>query len=72
MVSICIIILAYVFWPRHEYITVKGGAAIVDSFYSSEPQFTDATAAFLMSRGLHVDVYKDENVTVDLYKQLPA
>lgn len=33
---------------------------------------SDAAAAFLTSRGITVDVYKDENVTVDLYRRLPA
>jgi hypothetical protein len=68
----CVIIIAYFFWPRYEFISAKGGAVIVDSFYSSTPKFTDAATAFLTSKGIHVDVYKDENVTVDLYKQLPA
>lgn len=68
----CVIVLAYFFWPRYEFVSAKGTAVIVDSFYSSTPQFTDAATAFLTSKGIHVDVYKDENVTVDLYKQLPA
>lgn len=72
LILMCVILLAYFFWPRYEFVSARGGAVIVDSFYSSTPQFTDAAAGFLTSRGVHVDVYKGENVTVDLYKQLPA
>jgi hypothetical protein len=71
LVLMCLIIIAYV-WSRSEAIIAKGGAVIVDSFHSSTPEFTDTTSAFLTSKGIHVDVYKDENVTVDLYGQLPA
>jgi hypothetical protein len=49
-----------------------GGVAIVDSFYSSKPSFTDEAVMFLSSKGLRVDVYKDENVTVELYRELPT
>jgi hypothetical protein len=69
---ICVIIIADLFWPRYQFISAKGGAVIVDSFYSSTPNFTDAATAFLTSKGIHVDVYKDENVTLNLYDQLPA
>lgn len=71
LASICLIAIAYFFWPRLEYVSVKGGIAIVDSFYSSTSQFTDETYTFLQSKGMNVDVFKDENVTVNLYARLP-
>lgn len=58
--------------PRTEYSSARGGVAIVDSFYSSTPGFTDEAVMFLGSRGVHVDVYKDEKVTVELYRELPT
>lgn len=66
-----IIILLYIFWPRFEYVSVKEGVAIVDLFYSSTPKFTDETISFLESKEIEVDVHKDENVTVELYRHLP-
>jgi hypothetical protein len=72
IILICVIVGVYFFWPRPKSILAEGGAVVVDSSYSSSPQFTDGATAFLMSKGIHVDVYKDENVTVGLYKQLPA
>jgi hypothetical protein len=71
LVFISFLAVAYVFWPRFEYVSFRGGAVIVDSFYSSSPGFTDEAVAFLVSSGVQVDVYKDENVTVELYRELP-
>lgn len=67
-----IIVLLYLSLPRTEYSSTKGGVAIVDSFYSSDPSFTDQAVMFLSSRGVRVDVYKDENVNVELYRELPT
>jgi len=72
LILISFITVAYFFWPRFEYVSVRGGVVIVDSFYSSSPSFTDETVNFLVSSGMPVDVYKDENVTVELYRKLPA
>ena len=69
---ISFITVAYFFWPRFEYVPVRGGVVIVDSFYSSSPSFTDETVNFLVSGGMRVDVCKDENVTVEFYRRLPA
>jgi hypothetical protein len=69
LASICL--ATYVFWPRSESNLFRGGAVIVDSFYSSDPQFTDGATELLKSVGTNVDLYKDENVTVDLYRKLP-
>jgi len=70
LVLIGAIILFYFFWPRFEYVSVKGGVAIVDSFYSSTPQFTQEAISFLEAKGIEVDVHKDEDVTVELYRRL--
>jgi len=72
LILISFITVAYFFWPRFEYVSLRGGVVIVDSFYSSSPSFTDQTEHFLVSGGMPVDVYKDENVTVELYRKLPA
>jgi len=69
---LCIIGLLYLLLPRNEHSTAMEGVAIVDSFYSSKPSFTDEAVMFLSSKGLRVDVYKDENVTVELYRELPT
>lgn len=69
---LCVAVLAYFFWPRPEYVSVKGGVAIVDSFYSLDPSFTDEAVAFFKSKGIHVDVYKDSEVTVEFYRRLPT
>ncbi|MCD6530660.1 hypothetical protein J7L06_10340 [Candidatus Bathyarchaeota archaeon] len=69
---VCVIVLLYFFWPKPQYISVKGGVAIVDSFYSSDPSFTDEAVAFLKSKGIPVDVYKDSEVTVEFYRRLPT
>lgn len=67
-----IIGLLYLSLPRTEHSPARGGVAIVDSFYSSEPGFTDEAVMFLGSKGVRVDVYKDESVTVELYRELPT
>ena len=69
---IAIIVLVYFFWPRFEYASIKGGVAIVDSFYSSTPHFTDEAVMFLESKGLDVNVYRDSDVTVEFYMKLPT
>jgi hypothetical protein len=71
LISIPFIVLGYYFWPRSEPIPITGGVAIVDSFYSSTPQFTDEALAFFASHDIQVTTFKDENVTVSLYEQLP-
>lgn len=72
LILISFIAVAYFFWPRFEYVSLRGGVVIVDSFYSSSPSFTDQTVHFLVSSGMPVDVCKDENVSVELYRKLPA
>jgi hypothetical protein len=69
---VTIIGLLYLSFPRTEYSPARGGVAIVDSFYSSTPNFTDEAVMFLSSKGVRVDVYRDENVTVELYRELPT
>jgi hypothetical protein len=64
--------LAWSFWPRYEVTSIRGGAVIIDSFYSPRPQFTDAAVALLTSHGIPVDAYKDAEVTVELYRRLPT
>jgi hypothetical protein len=41
-------------------------------FYSSNPQFTDDVTAFLTSKDIITNTFKDSNITVDLYRQLPT
>jgi len=69
---VCVIALAYFFWPTIEYVSVRGGVVIVDGFYSLKPDFTDEVTDLARATGLNVDVYKDSEVTVDLYSKLPA
>jgi uncharacterized protein CbrC (UPF0167 family) len=71
LIFISIVTVAYLFWPRFEHVSIRGGAAIIDSFYSSSPEFTDEAVTFLFSSNVSVDVYKDENVTVELFRKLP-
>jgi uncharacterized protein CbrC (UPF0167 family) len=71
LIFISIVTVAYLFWPRFEHVSIRGGAVIIDSFYSSSPEFTDEAVAFLFSSNVSVDVYKDENVTVQLFRKLP-
>jgi hypothetical protein len=40
-------------------------------FYSSSPQFTDEVTTFLTSKDIPTNTFKDSNITVDLYRQLP-
>jgi hypothetical protein len=70
-VALCIIVLAYLFWPSPEHSTTKEGVTIVDLFYSSQPQFTDDALVFLSSQGLETNTFTDSNITVDFYRELP-
>ncbi len=49
-------------------------AAIVDqtAIYDPDPEFVAAAAETLMAAGYTVDYYPSEEVTVDLYRELPA
>lgn len=69
--TICIVVLAYFFWPRSELIPVNEGVTIVDLFYSSSPRFTDEVTGFLTSKDITTNTFKDSNITVDFYRQLP-
>jgi hypothetical protein len=69
--AICIIVIAYFIWPRSDLIPVNEGVTIVDLFYSSNPQFTDEATAYLATKGLPTNIFKDSNITVDFYRQLP-
>jgi hypothetical protein len=70
--TICILVLAFILWPRPEPIPVNEGVTIVDLFYSSSPQFTDEVTAFLGSKDITTNMFKDANITVDFYRQLPT
>lgn len=52
----------------------KPRAAILDMMYTEYPNkyFDDTVEKNLQGAGYQVDVYKTENVTVDLYKNLPT
>lgn len=69
--AICIIVLTYFFFPHQEQIPVNEGVTIVDLFYSTNPQFTNEVTAFLTSKDITTKTYKDTNITVDFYRQLP-
>ena len=69
--AICIIVFAYFFWPHPNQILVSEGVTIVDLFYSSNPQFTNEVSAFLTSKDITTNTFKDSNITVDFYRQLP-
>jgi len=54
-------------------VTVRDdGIVIVDQFYSKDPSFTDELKRFLESLNYKVQVFKDDEVTVDFYKTLPS
>ncbi len=69
--AICIIVLTYFFFPHQEQTPVNEGVTIVDLFYSTNPQFTNEVTAFLTSKDITTNTYKDTNITVDFYRQLP-
>jgi hypothetical protein len=71
LISITVVVLLYFAWPRSNPLSQTGGVTIVDSFYSYSPRFTDELVEYLTERGLKVDVYKDNDVTVDFYRELP-
>lgn len=43
---------------------------IVDQFYNESPSFTDQAVRFLDGRGISVKVHRDEEVNVELYRNL--
>ena len=69
--AICIIVITYFFYPHPEQIPVKEGVTIVDLFYSTNPQFTNEVTSFLTSKDITTNTFKDANITVDFYRQLP-
>jgi hypothetical protein len=67
-----IIFIGYFLWPRAEAPTKKGiDVTIVDTFYSSNKDFTDRLTGFLSKIGLRFDLYKDADVSVEFYRKLP-
>jgi len=48
------------------------GAVIIDQFYSTNSKFTSKASELLRQVNMSVDIYKDENVTVALYRKLPT
>lgn len=64
--------ILYLVLPHADHSLATRGVAIVDSFYSSDSDFTDTAVAFLSSEDINVDVYRDENVTVELFRELPT
>lgn len=45
---------------------------IIDQFYSVSPDFTDNVVNLLRKKGISVSIHKDEEVTVELYRNLPS
>jgi hypothetical protein len=72
LLTLCTLVLAYFLWPRPEPIPVNEGVTIVDLFYSSSPRFTDEVTAYLASKDITTNTFKDANITVDFYRQLPT
>jgi len=50
----------------------EADVGIVDQFYSQSPNFTDETVGLLEGLNLRVKVYRDKEVTVELYRRLPT
>ena len=71
LITLCILVLAYFLWPRAAPIPVNKGVTLVDLFYSSSPRFTDDITAFLDAKDITTNTFKDANITVDFYRQLP-
>jgi hypothetical protein len=74
-VSILVVSYRIVFYPKkptgNEEVPLEG-ALIVDQFYSLNPVFTKRTIELFNQVNMRVDVVKDENVTVELYRKLPT
>ena len=72
LLSLIVILLTYFLWPRPRLTSQREyGVTIVDAFYSSSPQFTDKLREFLTSNGIRTEFYRDSNITVEFYKNLP-
>ncbi|MGA1976025.1 MAG: hypothetical protein ABSG92_10365 [Conexivisphaerales archaeon] len=72
MVAILVVaVVALTVWGGGQ---PKGGGsvAIVDMFYSQSPNFTDQAVATLQAHGISYYVYKDSEVNVNLYRNLPT
>lgn len=56
-------------WPPTAKATTVG---IVDQFYNDSSDFTNNLVVFLQSKNITYQLFKDQEVTVDLYRKLPT
>jgi len=64
-----IILFSGSIWPPQTQAATVG---IVDQFYNESPGFTDDMVAFLQSKNITYELHTNQEVNVELYRQLPT
>lgn len=72
VISVSIIVIAYVGWRWISPTARAPSVGIVDQFYSQSPDFTDRVVTFLEGQSITYKLHKDAEVTVELYRNLPT
>ena len=74
LVAFLLFVISNVFFPSSPAPIVSGDAIIIDqlSVISVNQTFLDSATQSLESAGIKVDIYSGDEVSIDLYKQLPS
>jgi hypothetical protein len=74
LVAVLVLVVVVLYIGINWQISFKRSATvgIVDQFYNQSPGFTDNATKMLDKLGINYEVYKDSEVTVELYKKLPT